>query len=365
MSDKRTEFAAGGNPPVFHRLFILGNGFDLAHRYNTRYNYFRYWMEEKLKAVYPELEIDDKGHIVIDDNPEIPSVTVSHHGDETADENQTLYLLMWLLLNITTLDDEWNEFEAALHDLDLEGIIDMNGWTVEDNARDKEGFINPFHADADYSEMASDLQTAVRLLPKLFERWIEDVDIFAVPKLPIGDLMDEDSLYLSFNYTETLEKIYDVPGYLIDHIHGLRSGAAEYYSAESAFPNTVGKMIVGHGNDESREFDSSYINKERILQETIEELRKPVDSLLREHTALWGYIFQGGIREVYSFGFSFSDVDIPYIQQIVVSLKYGEDVTWYLNKYDDNPDDDGFVKNTKFEEVLRTCGFKGNFGRYD
>lgn len=350
---------------LFHRLFIIGNGFDSAHNYETRYVYFRNWMENKLKEAYPQLEVDGEGHIIINDDPLIPFVTFTHHGEEVVDEKQSLYMLMWLLINNTSLDDEWNEFESALHNLDLDAIIDLNDLAIEDNARDREGDINPFHADVDYEEMASNLKTSVMLLPKLFNQWIEDIDITKGPRLALGEKMDEYSLYLTFNYTETLEKVYDIPGYLVDHIHGLRLGAERYYSRNSSFPNTVGKIIVGHGNDLSREFNSEYINREIILQETIRELRKPVDRLIKEHSEFWSYIFYSEIKEVYSFGFSFANVDIPYINQIVISLKYGENAIWYLNKYDDEPDKYGKTKNDKFERVIKSCGFKGVFGRYE
>ena len=349
---------------IFHRLFIIGNGFDTAHGYKTKYHHFRLWMEEELKEAYPDLETDEEGHIVLDEEPDIPFVTMDNHGEDIPDRIQSIYMLMWMLLQQMKSDADWNRFEEELYYLNIESVINTNDWAIEDNARDKEGDINPFHADADYSEMASNIQTAVRLLPKLFEKWIEDIDISAPPKplfgsnlMPIGQLMDEDSLYLTFNYTETLEKVYKIPGYLVDHIHGLRKGAEKYFNASSGFPNTVGKIIVGHGCDESRDFDAKYIGRESILQETIRELRKPVDRILREHTEFWSWIYHGDVKEVYSFGFSYADVDMEYISQIVVSLK----------KFDDRPDDDDpqITVNEKFEGRVRACGFEGKFGRYE
>ena len=47
----------------------------------------------------------------------------------------------------------------------------------------------------------------------------------------------KDSLWLTFNYTHTLEDLYGIDSSLILHIHG---DAENYYE----------KLIIGYGNDE-------------------------------------------------------------------------------------------------------------------
>ncbi|MBQ6320249.1 MAG: bacteriophage abortive infection AbiH family protein [Lachnospiraceae bacterium] len=349
---------------VFKKLFIIGNGFDKAHGYYTSYSDFRKWMEEMLLVVFPNLPKDGNGHLIPDEEPEIPSVLINGHGEEIPDDKQSLYLLMWLLYYNLGIEADWSNFEEALYDLDLEAVINNNDWFVESSARDREGDVNLFHVAQNYAELASDLRTCVEQITQLFARWIEDVVLFDKPRLPIGSKMDEESLYLTFNYTETLEKIYKVQPCLVDHIHGLRQKAWNYYDTESLFPNPMGRIIVGHGNDHSRGFNPEYIEKETILEETIRKLRKPVDKILREHAEFWSLIYHGVVKEVYSFGFSFANVDLPYIKQIVLSLKYGKGVTWYLNTYSDIPDDNGIIWNHEYEKRIRDCGFKGKFGRY-
>lgn len=375
------------------RLFIIGNGFDKAHKFHTSYFDFRLWMEEKLSIAFPELRRDTDNHLIVDEAPEIPEVSMGNHGEEIVDENQSLYLLMWMLLNNVPLDVEWNKFEKVLYDLDLEAVISENDWFIESNARDKEGDINPFYVDSNYSELASDLKASVLLLPKLFSKWIEDVEIpekgfFKEEKYGFGCFpissetlkkMNDEALYLSLNYTETLEKIYDIPGCCVDHIHGLRIKGFKYYDPSSVFPDTKGHIIVGHGVDESRDFDDEYIEKESILQETIRSLRKPVDKLVKEHRKFWSCIRDNDIKEVYSFGFSYEEVDVPYIREIVRNLNVpksvtGEpdiqnslqgnggsrNVTWYLHKHGDKNDD-----NIRYEKIIRDCGFMGSFGRFE
>ena len=317
-----------------------------------------------LLALFPDLPKDEEGCLIPDDAPEIPSVLIGGHGEEITDEKQSFYLLMWLLYYNLGMDPNWSNFEEALYDLDLESVISNNDWFIESSARDKEGDVNPFYAAQDYAELASDLRTSVEQIVPLFARWIEDIEILDKPILPIGCKMDEESLYLTFNYTEALETIYNIQPCLVDHIHGLREKARDYYDLESPFPNPMGKIIVGHGNDHSRGFNLEYIEKETILEETIQNLRKPVDSTLREHAEFWSWIYHSRVKDVYSFGFSFASVDLPYIKQIVASLKESKDVTWYLHTYSDSPDDNGITWNQEYEKRIRDCGFKGKFGRY-
>ena len=59
-----------------------------------------------------------------------------------------------------------------------------------------------------------------------------------------------------------------------------------------------------------------------------------------------------GIKEVYSIGFSFADVDLIYFKEICKKLSV--DTVWFLNDY--NSDD-----IPKFQKRLRKCGFKGKF----
>ncbi len=349
---------------AFKKLFIIGNGFDKAHGYPTSYSDFKKWMEEKLSEVFPNLSKDEAGSLVLDGDPEIPSVLIDGHGEEIPDDKQSLYLLMWLLYNNLGTDTDWSNFEESLYDLDLETVIDENDWFVEDSARDREGDVNPFHVAQNYEDMANDLRVSVEQITHLFARWIEDVEISDKPRQAIGSKMDDESLYLTFNYTETLEKIYKVQPRLVDHIHGLRNNAWNYYDAESPFPNSISRIVVGHGNDQSRGFNSDYIEKETILEETIQDLRKPVEKILQEHAEFWSAIYHGEIKEVYSFGFSYGNVDLPYIKRIVLSLKQGKGVTWYLHTHSDKPDGNGIVPNHEFEKRIRDCGFEGEFRRF-
>ena len=72
-----------------------------------------------------------------------------------------------------------------------------------------------------------------------FTEWVNSIDITVADK--VLDL-PSCSKYLTFNYTETLEKIYGIPQLNILHIHGSRLSENNY--------------IIGHDNP--RDTDEVY-----------------------------------------------------------------------------------------------------------
>lgn len=70
------------------------------------------------------------------------------------------------------------------------------------------------------------------------------------------------------------------------------------------------------------------------------------------------YFFDGiddTIREVYSIGFSYADVDLIYIKEICKKLDV--DALWYLNDF-------SLTDIQIFQKKLKECGFRGNFATF-
>ena len=59
------------------------------------------------------------------------------------------------------------------------------------------------------------------------------------------------------------------------------------------------------------------------------------------------------VEEIYSYGFSYSDVDMVYIKKICQSVST-DSIVWYLHSYDNSKAD--IVKSK-----IRACGFDGKF----
>lgn len=66
---------------------------------------------------------------------------------------------------------------------------------------------------------------------------------------------------------------------------------------------------------------------------------------------------QGDVDSIYSYGFSFGEVDLIYIEEIFKHLN-SENIIWYLHYYDK-------TKNEKYKEKNKKCGFLGSFSEFN
>ena len=70
-------------------------------------------------------------------------------------------------------------------------------------------------------------------------------------------------------------------------------------------------------------------------------------------------VFHGlhNIKTVYSYGFSYGSVDMPYIRAIIRNLQETEKVQWLLENYNE-------ADNEVFASRIREAGFEGDIGRF-
>lgn len=141
------------------------------------------------------------------------------------------------------------------------------------------------------------------------------------------------SKFLNFNYTMTLENLYNIPSENICHIHILN-----------------GNFIFGHGimEDLTMKYDKMYKDTDiaRIFQQITESLRKNTSRCLTQNKNFFAKL--NNITDIYSYGFSFSNVDLPYINRICQVVNTSN-ATWHQYMYNGND----------YTEVLKDCGFNG------
>ena len=63
---------------------------------------------------------------------------------------------------------------------------------------------------------------------------------------------------------------------------------------------------------------------------------------------------KGEVTQIYTYGLSFGNVDLPYIRKICDSIPNTQNVVWYLNRYDLN-------KIPDYQNKIISQGFKGKF----
>ena len=309
------------------RLFIIGNGFDLAHKMNTSYNDFskflkkNYDIKEEITVPYSLVQID-------------------HNGEHIVNIYKTAKYL-YALINRTNGGD-WSNFEENLGSLDFE-----EDFSFLSHVYDKNGDINLFHESANNEDLANDLYVIVPTIKDFFREWITLVNDKVTKYKPLNsfiellDSNDGEDIFLTFNYTNTLEKLYNVNN--ICHIHGNVAKDKD--------------IIIGHGKDdlffENEDRLSRYMGCEYGLQKLQVALKKDTNSVINKHKKFFDKI-SSNITKIYSFGFSYGNIDLPYIEKIIKKLnpQNSNSINWYFENY--KP-----MEVTKYKNIITSCGFIG------
>lgn len=303
-------------------LFIIGNGFDLAHEIDSSYESFRKY----LKKEYPDANEDELN---------LPEIRMGHHGEEVYSDDEVVGFLLRIISEAE--GDEWNNVETSVGLLDFSECFDQAFYDL-----DEDGDIDPWHQVYANEEIALNLLLPASNISRYFSNWIQTIQIGAsvLPKMDFMELIDQvNDLFLSFNYTDTLEKVYGVKE--VCHIHGKQGG----------------EILFGHGNMEDY-YDKNmerYIGAEPVLEELQNSLRKDTKGALKRNREFFEKV-DGTVDKIYTYGFSFSEVDLIYIKEICGNLS--DRSVWYLNDYD------GAKKREQWKAIIKACGFTGSFDIY-
>ena len=322
------------------RLFIIGNGFDVAHGLPTKYRDFKFYLKEKYC-------VEDKLYL-------LPDRYLEPNGGEELDEEDCGKFLYNFINNsmygckacIECTNDccncEWNQFEEALGRLNFDYIFNEASFFEFDY--DEDDYPDEWANSRKREDIASNIEIAARNIYIYFNDWIKSINIKdATFKGRFDELIEDDSIFINFNYTSTLEDIYDVED--VFHIHGFIDE----------------NIIVGHGLEQKEmdnlydEYMGKFTGAEYELYKVIKFFKKNTDEIIVENRTFFESL--SDVTEIYSFGFSFSDVDLPYIRKICDSVDT-EKVVWYQHKFSLDRGEDR--RNT-----IRSCGFKGSFDVFD
>lgn len=287
------------------KLFIIGNGFDLAHGMSTRYSDFRNYLVEKY-------EIDE--YLIDTDGYEIPIPYDLPKGGEEYDDTIAAAAIIKTLDN--TEGNQWKDVEKSLGELDFGEFLD--DWAYNFDSDDDNAFRDNMYRNEDN---AKNLCGALRLIEDYFQDWVRTIEVSHILIPDFYDLIaPKKDLFLNFNYTKTLEKLYNAQN--VCHIHGTQDE----------------DIYFGHGNDEDRTdyYQSNWFGAESELNQLQYSLRKNTHEAYTQNAQFFKKIEETanrGIFEIYSFGFSFSEVDTIYLREIFrrIDTKY---VIFYLNDFE-------------------------------
>ena len=288
-----------------NRLFIMGNGFDIEHGLKTSYKDFKEFIEanmdsyktvENYSVIGPREQINDINNILRKDAEFILEAMDSCAGED------------------------WKDLETKLGEALFVDYINGRLYSPEKTIND---FIDKF-VEWGNNIISESIKTTLSSLNALLYFWVDGclkngIDYLNIWKSKIYDVLDSNDLYLVLNYTLTLEKTYNIPSTNICHVHGVVGDKYE-------------DIYFGHGNMEEIDFVNNNSTKE-ILNELKEIFRKDTDGAYIKHIDFFDRLYD--IKEIYSFGSSFSSVDMFYVEKIIERVN-ANDITWYFNDFDQN-----------------------------
>ncbi|MDG0390986.1 bacteriophage abortive infection AbiH family protein [Klebsiella pneumoniae] len=274
------------------RLYIIGNGFDIRHGLPTRYKHFKSYVAKNDKELYDAIE------------EYIPA------------------------------GDEWNELESALGEIDYELILQNSEmFLVTYNTED---WSDAYHHDYQYEVDKITRMLSARLKEQ-FADWVKGINIADaynseqyIPPIP------RESLYFSFNYTNTLQQIYAVPDAQIMHIHGNCSYDEDLILGHSF---RVEKSLNPYiGPDQDIRIAEAYDSIDKYFGNTF----KPSEDIIKEENVFFSSL--KNVDEVIVLGHSLAEVDGEYFSEInksiqksarwIVALYKGEEKSGSLEDYD-------------------------------
>jgi hypothetical protein len=307
------------------QLFIIGNGFDLSHGLLTSYQGFRSY----LLSNYPNIKMDE---LVIPEGKMLPD------GDLHYDEEETISMLFYFLSVAEGSEEKWKDIEKSLGNLDFSEAFDWH-----DDFFDNDGDIDLRKTSYRNEDIASNLIIPTKTIQRFFSEWINSIKINSVkPKIDFIKILKDGDQFLTFNYTGTLEDVYDIDKSNICHIHGKQNE----------------EIFFGHGNEEDyyESYMQRHIGSENGLNQIDRQLRKRTDIALQKNIDFFINLEALNINKIYSYGFSFGEVDTVYLKEICRQVKT-EEVTWYFNDHDISLVGERIL-------LLKECGFKGDFNTF-
>ena len=307
------------------KVFIIGNGFDSAHKMKTTYQDFRnYLLKEHSSITMDELFI--------------PEALTMPDGEEVYDDEEVISLLFYLINEAEEDEGEWNKIEDSLGKLNYSHAFDYL-----DDILDRDGDVNPWKTSARNEDIATNLIIPITSVQRFFSEWVNSINLEDVnPIKDFEQLVEPFDKFLTFNYTETLEEVYGIPESNICHIHGKQHE----------------ELYFGHGNNEDyyENYMQHNIGSESGLSNIDRQLKKRTDEALRLNEGFFQYLEKIVIDAIYSHGFSFSSVDLVYISEICNRLNT-KNITFYLDDYDLRTIGEKML-------IIRKCGFEGDFNLF-
>jgi len=282
------------------KLFIIGNGFDISHNIPCKYSHFYDYLN---KNRYDILEIMGKFYYV--------------------DEDSEL----------------WSDFENRLEEnINYDSLSEIIGENVpnfaSDDFRDRDWYDAQIYVEQECDELLENIRSG-------FEEWIESLEI---DKLSKKYKLDRSARYITFNYTDVLERIYKIPSSNVLHIHN-KIGEKLIFGHGKKLENfNVREALYGSENaflgvDDDGNIESSEVGHEKFAEDAVcrfyDTMRKHTEDVIQNHADFFSQLSE--INEVFVWGHSYNQIDLPYFKKIAESIdKLSRWHLYYFSSKDKN-----------------------------
>ncbi len=286
------------------KLYIIGNGFDLAHNRKTKYTDFAKFLKSsnntKIQLIIKKFE--EKAFFAFD-------YYMEKNGQLWSDIEHALDLM----------------FQPEIIQDELEEYRKLNVSYGDDDFRSRDYHNQEIAIDEDYS--------FCRTFKKYLPKWVNF--IHQTPCLPLYDTpFSSSDKFLCFNYTNTLEKTYNIHPQQILYIHGKWSeenliiGHNTFYEFPKQTEDDIYEDIAG-----IRAFETVQNNVYKDVKHRISNSHEFFDNLISTDT-------------IYVLGHSISDIDIDYFR--AVKQNANSNAKWVVSFYGD---DDKEIKKNKLQQL--------------
>lgn len=282
-------------------LYIIGNGVDIYHGIKSRYSDYCAWLEKNAPDVCQKL------------------CTIYDVNDE---------------------NDWWSDFEQNLAKINFDYLATVYGEQRYEMGTDD-------FCDADnhrgFIQVEIDICDVLKSVKRTFYKWVLELNNTSVKRCFY--LEKKESFFLTLNYTKTLEKVYGIPQQQIFHIHGSLDGedfvlghgktVTELYKEIKGPRMEIPNGLTEEQLDEWITFycDDSFMDS--IIDAAavyLAKLQKNVKQIVLKNQ----FMFKSfeSVVKIYILGFSFSSIDIPYLEELIKYVNT-EKVLWVVSFYND------------------------------
>ena len=349
------------------RLFIIGNGYDMARRGDTGYLNFKNWLEK-----YPKNTNTSKYNIAPQscDGNYLKLFVMPQNEKEENEINELANSMNSGRINITIdllllqiPECEWNRFEDYLSHLNLKGAIEtlQEKYQFSDN---EDITVTPVSRSA---EIITSLNSCIHLL---FSEWVNSLPSTKETQAVKGAFENQiikniqpDDIFIIFNYTTTIEDLYNYSynEKVFHHPHGIKGYSDSFvfgHNDKKKFDDNAERLEYNNGNSLKSPFTIAFDNnlilddsEEGYIQSFYQSLYKNPEHVIKTNSNLWESIMktcENSHLYIYEYGWSCSQVDKDYLEKIISIVK-DQNVTLYLNNYGNGADQKA--------EAWKACGF--------